>query len=376
MEGRPVDGGAVPRDGVLVFTPSALLTPLAARVALVYLAAAAVELAAAPSMACQRSASSAVAAAWMAALALRHRRRSFAEDQVRRAYGLLGAVCTAGCTAHLVLAGGVGEVAYMVVALVAVAALQEQVRWLLVADAVCLGGVALAHARHLTAEDTLQCVIIVLLSAAVAHVMQAAMNRIRAELRRLTRQLTRQALHDDLTGLLNRRGLVTALTEPCVGAEPELVTVLVVDVDGFKGVNDGLGHAAGDEVLVAVADGLRAVAGPRALVARTGGDEFTVVLPGSDEEAERSLRRRAAAELQGSAGVLELPWAVSTGSAAGALDTCDVAGSLQGLLARADIAMYEDKRRRRDAGVVRLPRQGGAGADARADRAPAGPGPA
>ena len=97
------------------------------------------------------------------------------------------------------------------------------------------------------------------------------------------------ATHDPLTGLLNRAGLVDALQaglrEP-PPADRGLTTVLFVDLDGFKTVNDDLGHGSGDQLLCEVADRLRGVAGPGAAVARFAGDEFVVVRPAGPEEAE------------------------------------------------------------------------------------------
>ncbi len=95
---------------------------------------------------------------------------------------------------------------------------------------------------------------------------------------------------DPLTGLLNRRGLDLALEAAVQGARPDCVTaVFLLDLDGFKSVNDRLGHDVGDALLVAVAARLKAMVRTGDAVARVGGDEFVVVvasLPG-DEEAAR-----------------------------------------------------------------------------------------
>src|SRR5690348_5038773 len=81
--------------------------------------------------------------------------------------------------------------------------------------------------------------------------------------------------HDDLTGLANRRLFSTLAPGLVRGGRPTAVTV--VDLNGFKPINDTLGHAAGDEVLCTVAERIARCAGD-ALVARFGGDEFTAVL--------------------------------------------------------------------------------------------------
>jgi diguanylate cyclase (GGDEF)-like protein len=104
------------------------------------------------------------------------------------------------------------------------------------------------------------------------------------------RELTWQARHDDLTGLLNRNGLhqeLDALLAMPEGAEPvaAALAVLFIDLDHFKTVNDNLGHGLGDELLRQAAERLEASAPTRAVVARPGGDEFVLLLPGAGADA-------------------------------------------------------------------------------------------
>lgn len=107
-------------------------------------------------------------------------------------------------------------------------------------------------------------------------------------------QLARAASHDALTGLANRAALDTRMTETGGGE-----TLLFLDLDGFKEVNDELGHAAGDEVLVAVAGRLRSCVGSEDMVGRFGGDEFAILLAGvSDEAAACSVASRVLSVLQ------------------------------------------------------------------------------
>ena len=92
---------------------------------------------------------------------------------------------------------------------------------------------------------------------------------------------------DPLTGLL-RRDAYTARARRLLARHGDKVTVVMVDADHFKQINDGMGHAAGDTVLAAIGARLTAWAGPRASVGRLGGDEFAVVLElPSDRRAHR-----------------------------------------------------------------------------------------
>ena len=98
--------------------------------------------------------------------------------------------------------------------------------------------------------------------------------------RRRAAALEQQALHDTLTGLPNRALVDDRLQQAIFTAERQRTAfaLLYLDLDGFKWINDSLGHPAGDTVLVEVAERLVRTVGSRGLVARFGGDEFTVLL--------------------------------------------------------------------------------------------------
>ena len=109
---------------------------------------------------------------------------------------------------------------------------------------------------------------------------------------RTRRELTYRVTHDMLTGLLNREGLLARYNSSAVDLRVQRA-VLYVDLDGFKAVNDDLGHRAGDEVLVHIARQLAGRIRPTDTAVRLGGDEFLVILDGivHEEEALRVARR-------------------------------------------------------------------------------------
>lgn len=122
--------------------------------------------------------------------------------------------------------------------------------------------------------------------------MRASLDELSAAIREreeLRRQLEWEASHDALTGLLNRRGFQAELDRPADHPHPPR-SLLYLDLDGFKAVNDAYGHHVGDDLLVAVADRLREVVGDVGSVARLGGDEFAVLVEHGSAQPETIAR--------------------------------------------------------------------------------------
>jgi diguanylate cyclase (GGDEF)-like protein/PAS domain S-box-containing protein len=177
------------------------------------------------------------------------------------------------------------------------------------------------------------------------HGVRIGVAREISELRRVERELEHRAAHDALTGLPNRHLLQRRLQEhmECAAHSGGGLALLYLDLDGFKAANDRCGHGAGDEVLREVAQRLQQSLRHGDLVARMGGDEFVVLLPGCSDAASASaiadaLRARLQPPYTLPDGPLQLD--ASVGIACYPADGLD----LDTLLANADRAMYADKR--------------------------------
>ncbi|WP_159680404.1 diguanylate cyclase [Luteimonas sp. 9C] len=168
-------------------------------------------------------------------------------------------------------------------------------------------------------------------------------------LRRQRDEMTRLAQTDPLTGLSNRRAALEHL-EHCMAAAHASgapLTVAFLDLDHFKRINDLHGHECGDRVLRHVAHALRGAFRSADHVARMGGEEFLVILPGADPEHARLRVDALRAVLSNTGVLLDKPGlTVTLSTGIGALRADDA--GVDGLLQRADAAMYAAKRAGRD----------------------------
>ena len=191
------------------------------------------------------------------------------------------------------------------------------------------------------------------------QLMVLSISRDIAGRKRTERRLEQLSLHDELTGLKNRRGFYVLLPEQAKHAKRSgaRVVMLYGDIDGFKAINDTLGHARGDDVLKAVAEALGVAFRETDLIARLGGDEFCVV---AESLAEPALLGQRLDEAMAAAGEeLGLPVTLSYGTVVTdwrGLDDPDE------LLTRADMLMYEAKRARQAARREEPPAEMAAGA--------------
>jgi diguanylate cyclase (GGDEF)-like protein len=176
-----------------------------------------------------------------------------------------------------------------------------------------------------------------------------AIDRLRSEVENL-------ALLDDLTGVSNRRHLLQRMSEQCAISmrTGEPFAVLAIDLDGFKAINDGHGHAAGDECLRRFSNVAQSRLRPGDLLARAGGDEFCVVMPGTTLregamiarhilEESRAVSARSDARIRIAASIGVAQW------------TPQIGLHPERLIAAADVALYNAKRLGKDRYAVYEP---------------------
>jgi diguanylate cyclase (GGDEF)-like protein len=177
------------------------------------------------------------------------------------------------------------------------------------------------------------------------------LNRMLIERMEAERDKDHRARHDSLTGLVNRSGLAMEIERRAAAGEADEVAYLFVDLDGFKRVNDTLGHAAGDLLLSGVADRLRAAVPDVDIAARIGGDEFLVVARCGGPADARAFGLRVIAALTGRPYLIG-DRAVEIGASIGIALSVEHGGAFPGLIEAADAALYQAKARGRSQCVI------------------------
>ncbi|TAM61828.1 MAG: GGDEF domain-containing protein [Rhodanobacter sp.] len=223
-------------------------------------------------------------------------------------------------------------------------------RWdFLVAMALCAFGPLPLLLGAVDGAPVFQYAIYMTIALSVAVVLRAFMTRTLFEQFRLEQQLRAQANTDNLTGLLLRNRfleLARLALDDCRG-QRKPTCLLYLDADRFKQINDDHGHAIGDAVLVALATCLRTQLRGTDLIARMGGEEFAVLLPGLDL-AQAAIR---AEQLRLSMHAVQRPDGPLTISL-GIAEYQPVDDGIEALLARADKAMRQAKKGGRDRVVI------------------------
>lgn len=195
---------------------------------------------------------------------------------------------------------------------------------------------------------------VVMVNAVVAWAVYAGMSLFAEDVR----NKNYIACHDELTGLLNRRGLQQACEHWVGETADKHVVAAVIDLDGFKLINDNQGHHVGDKVLRQTAQKLRALAGPDTWLARLGGDEFCVIAV-ADSGATLNYQQLVEHALNSDGTAVD----ASVGVVSEALSRVDngertpLTTTIADLLVKADGAMYAVKRSGRSRGVSLIERR-------------------
>ena len=177
--------------------------------------------------------------------------------------------------------------------------------------------------------------------AVVAGIAMLAYRRLRSS----QQDLARLATQDQLTGVLNARAFADRLTQELERNRryPRPLSLLYLDLDNFKVINDSHGHQTGDAVLRLVADAMRTSVRVADIVGRLGGDEFAVLMPETDAQLADAAAKRLAASLR-----TVFKGTPSVTASIGVVSCSVTDANTDDLLRRADQAMYDAKRLGKD----------------------------
>lgn len=283
-----------------------------------------------------------------AAVAVFHRVRRVPARLAHPVTAALVLLVLANSVGHMVLVGEPRQTSNVMLVMVGAGAVLLSLRWLIAVLYLAWGTWTIGAFLVGPSEEWPHYVVglssATLVSLAVSHLRRTSVR----DLSESRTAAEAAAVRDALTGVSNRRGLAMIGTQLVEQArrQGDAVHCIFVDIDGLKMVNDALGHAAGDEVIVSVADALRTATRATDIVARWGGDEFCVVGPGpgmSPLELERRVRDAVARDEPVPAEV----WPVRVSAGGSMLAPWD-AGTLETLLGKADQEMYLRRSLRRE----------------------------
>jgi len=222
-------------------------------------------------------------------------------------------------------------------------AIRISVRPFIAAIAIMIAGIPTTISAMLYG-DTAHWILAVIFAGFLVAAMQSVLHVYRTATRQICLRLEMeyQARHDPLTGLRNRTALGETFETLCQG-EDSLVCVHCFDLDGFKSVNDGFGHAVGDELLARIGSRLRENLDQPNIAVRVGGDEFAILQPDIRHPAEADLLARKIVN------VLSLPYLISgeeitIGISLGYTMALSGSAKLEHMMAVADKASYRAKR--------------------------------
>ena len=298
------------------------------------------------------TACAAASALVVGAFAVVVRRHPLPDHLAQPAAAGLVLVAVANAVTHLVLTEQPRQTTYVMLVVVAAGAVLLSLRWLAATLYLAWGAWGVGAFLVGPGEQWVHYVIgmcgATLVAVFVNHLRRANVR----ELADLHAAADAAAVRDHLTGVANRRGLAMVGPQMVEQARRagDAVHCIFVDIDGLKRVNDALGTAIGDEVIVAVAEALRSATRATDIVARWGGDEFCVVGPGPGM-APLELERRVRDGVVLASEVPAEVWPVRV-SAGGAMLAPWDSGTLETLLGKADQEMYLRRSLRKEASTL------------------------
>ena len=201
------------------------------------------------------------------------------------------------------------------------------------------------------APDQLQFFYMISLQVGTAlHFREMAMKEegYRNQLRKQNEQLQYSATNDELTGIMNRRGVMDRIPSYALDHAGQKAFILIADLDHLKQINDHYGHVEGDFAIRKCADTLRYILGPEAIIGRIGGDEFLAVYPESQDTGKdgRTVRDKLRSFMNDFNTNSDKPYYVELSVGITSF-TCKGAPDIAALTRNADARLYEDKSKRR-----------------------------